>query len=244
MQQPQAEPAAGARFTVGFIFSRSFALLAKNPLIFFGLTFVALIPGALTDLIMPPSEKNSDGLIFATALMEYVVLLVSQGAVAYAVFQVARDEGVSFGDAVSRGMGRFLPLVAAALLMGLGIGLGMLAIIPGFVLMSLWVAVIPACVVERLGATASIQRSMNLTLGYRLRVFALVMITFIVDCSIMLLIEMLSAQSDTILFSALAPLLGLTIPQAFTSVMNAVIYYELRRIKEGVSLDSLAGVFD
>ena len=244
MQQPQAEPAAGARFTVGFIFSRSFALLAKNPAIFLGLTFVALIPGVMVDLILPPFDDNPGGLIFATALMEYVILLISQGAVAYAVFQVARDECVTFGDAVSRGMARFFPLALAALLMGLGIALGMLALIPGFVLMSLWVAAIPACVVERLGATASIQRSMNLTLGYRLRVFALVMLVFIVNSTVGFLVGMLSAQSGTTLFSALAPLLGLTIPQAFTSVMNAVIYYELRRIKEGVSLDSLAGVFD
>ncbi len=244
MQQPQAEQAAGARFTVGFIFSRSFALLAKNPAIFLGLTFVALIPGVMVDLVLPPFDDNPGSLIFATALMEYVILLISQGAVAYAVFQVARDEGVTFGDAVSRGMARFFPLALAALLMGLGIALGMLALIPGFVLMSLWVAAIPACVVERLGATASIQRSMNLTLGYRLRVFALVMLVFIVNSTVGFLVGMLSAQSGTTLFSALAPLLGLTIPQAFTSVMNAVIYYELRRIKEGVSLDSLTGVFD
>ncbi len=244
MQQSQAESAAGARFTVGFIFSRSFALLAKNPAIFLGLTFVALLPRAVTALFMFPSDDTPGGLVFATALMEYVILLISQGAVAYAVFQVARDESVAFVDAVSRGMARFLPLVLAALLMGLGIGLGMLALIPGFVLMSLWVATIPACVVERLGATASVQRSMDLTLGYRLRVFALVMLVFIVNCALAFLISMLSTQSGTLLFAALAPLLGLTIPQAFTSVMNAVIYYELRRIKEGISLDSLAGVFD
>ncbi len=244
MQQPQAEPAAGTRFSVGSILSRSFAVLAKNPTIFLGLTFVAMLPGTIADLLMPPLEDGPKSLLFLSSLMEYALILVSQGAVAYAVFRVMREETVSFNAAVSRGLAHLVPLILAAILMVLGIGFGMLAIIPGLVLTSLWVATIPACVVERLGATASIQRSMDLTLGYRLRVFFLVMIALVVNSTLAVLVGFLSVQSGTELFSALAPLVALTIPQAFTSVMNTVIYYELRRIKEGVSLDALANVFD
>ena len=38
-------------------------------------------------------------------------------------------------------------------------------------------------------------------------------------------------------------LLGL-LPYAFSSVMTSIIYYDLRVDKEGITLDSLANVFD
>ena len=43
---------------------------------------------------------------------------------------------------------------------------------------------------------------------------------------------------------SIAVLLLCAVPQAFSSLVHATIYYDLKRTKEGVSVDALTGVFD
>ena len=244
MQLPQIDPAAGPQFTVGGVLNRAWTALLKNPGIFFGLTVVAMLPATLLALFLPSVTQSALLIVYSVAIVQTVLLMVSEGAVAYALSQSLRGEPISFMAAVSRGLARFLPIFVASLLVGLGVGLGFIVIIPGLVLLCMWVVTIPVCAVERLGATESIGRSMKLTEGHRWKIFALVCILWVAIQVISYSTVFLAGLTGSTTVMSIAVLLLCAVPQAFSSLVHATIYYDLKRTKEGVSVDALTGVFD
>jgi uncharacterized membrane protein len=142
------------------------------------------------------------------------------------------------------GLSRFLPLIGLAFVAGFLIVLGLiLLIIPGLILYTMWFVGVPACVVERLGPWTSLRRSRNLTKGCRWKLFAL---------ALLLLVASLGSSVIQSVLSALAgPIVGLTaqliwsgIWAAFSSIVIAITYYDLRVIKEGVDIEQITAVFD
>jgi len=144
----------------------------------------------------------------------------------------------------------------------LGFMLGMIgivipALILAFVMISLfckWAVFVPVCAVERLGPIESLSRSSELTLSLRLQIFVLYVINFIILAIFgwvawLLFGGLLIAAMATfsilglLLLAVLYPFV-ISIPTAFAGVMTAVIYYELRGVKDGVGIDSLANIFD
>ncbi|MDL2275235.1 hypothetical protein LJC22_03810 [Desulfosarcina sp. OttesenSCG-928-G10] len=222
--------------------SRAFAILKQNPVVFFTMTVIAIVPAAILEILF----SESPAVIAFSGILNTILSLVIQGAIAYAVFMAFKGGPVvSINDAVSKGMARLGPLVLAAILMGLGVGIGMLLlIIPGIILLCVWAVTIPACVVEGLGAIDSMKRSAELTKGYRGAVFGLALIiglitfVFVGGCA-----ALGGAMGAPVVGGLLAAVLSIPLT-AFSSVMYAVIYYDLRMIKEGVSIDKLANVFD
>ncbi len=238
--------ASVAEFTIGSVLGRTFSTIMKNPVVFFGLTLGALLPSTLCGILFPVSPDNYLAPFLTAMILQWIFLLLSQAAVSYAVFQALRNNSASFGAAASRGFARALPLMVAAVLMAFAIWLGfVLLIFPALMLACMWAVTIPACVVERMGAVESMKRSAELTRGYRWKVLALIIITAVVTNVIAYLVTFIVAGlTGSIIVTAILVMLATTVPQAVTSAMSATMYYEFRRIKEGVSLDSLANVFD
>lgn len=242
--QPAAAPSrpAASGVSVGSVLGRSFGALMKNPVVFFGLTLAVMVPLAFFTSLLPPGAGR-----VVNSLLSCILGFVIQGAVAYGVFQALRGNSPGMGEALSHGFARFFPIAVASLLIGVGVGIGMmLLIIPGVILMCLWSVTIPACVVEKLGAVDSMKRSAALTKGYRWTIFGLFLITGIVTgaLSTLLSILLLPLLGGSIIVYSVILSLVLAIPQTFQYVMAATIYYDLRAEKEGVSIDSLASVFD
>jgi len=71
--------------------------------------------------------------------------------------------------------------------------------------------------------------------------FLLLMLIAIVAFA--LLAQILGPMLSMVILGVLM-LIILSIPITFFNVMISVIYYSLREVKEGVSVDSLASVFD
>lgn len=242
MDDFQGNAFSAPQLTVGSVLGRTWAALFKNPVVFFGLAAAAVLPPALLEALMPQSVGWSSFM----RLLAMVLGLVIQGAVAYAVYQALRDENaVSVGDAISHGLTRLPTLFLAALLVGLLVMVGLvLLIIPGIIVGCILAVTIQACVVEQLGPVESLKRSAELTKGYRLTIFFLVLIVTLAVVAVVFLVAFIAA----LLFGAtLAGLLGAVIavvPQAFSLVMSAIIYADLRAVKEGVTIDTLADVFD
>ena len=236
---PTVQPAATtaeSSFSVGSILSRTFATLMKNPAVFFGLAIIAILPSTIVEALSP--EQRSLG--FVMQVVETILSLAVQGAIAYTVYCVLTGKSTSLGDSVSRGMARIGPLLLAAILTGLGIGIGMLLlVIPGIIVMCVWAVTIPACVVEKLGPLESINRSTELTRGYRMPIFGLLLITGLLGVGFII-----GAATQSVMAATLVAAPFVAAIQAFNCVMVAIIYYDLRAIKEGVTLDSLANVFD
>ncbi|MDR3073428.1 MAG: hypothetical protein LBV01_01725 [Deltaproteobacteria bacterium] len=248
---PQMETPVASSFNIGSILSRSFSTLMKRPLLFFGLTLLVSMPIQVMPTLLGISDLERGGGLLFSFLLQVVGFMLNtaiQGAIAYGVFQVLRGYRPGFGEALSRGLVRIIPLGIAAILGGLGIGLGfLLVIVPGVLLWCMWAVVAPVCTIEKLGPIASLKRSAALTKGCRLQVFCLGLITYLLLLAI--------GAATSLLFLALAfsihkgiALLAVgaitAIPGAFMAVVLATLYYDLRAVKEGVTLDALAAVFD
>ena len=231
-------------FSIGSVLSRTFSTLFHNPLLFFGLAAVASGISALLDGLVAESTIGTA----LSGLLGLFLGLVVQGMIAYAVFLALIGEDSSLGELLERGLTRFLPLLLVALFTGVCYFLGfLLLVVPGIILMCILVVTAQACVVEQLGAIDSMNRSAELTKGYRWHIFGLYVIVII----------------GLVVFAVLAGfIIGITLPGtyenyeavvnffinmlfvAFEAVMCGIIYFDLRSIKEGVTIDALADIFD
>lgn len=233
---------AAKGLTVGSVLSRTFSTLKKNPVVFFGLPLIFLAPTTVIDVLLPDSFDSG----LSIEIVEMILSLAVQGATAYGVFQVLRGQTATLGESVSYGMAHLGPLILTALLTGLGILAGtLLFVIPGIILACLWSVAIPVCVIERMGAIDSIKRSAQLTRGYRWPIFVLVLMISLailgVAIGVVLIVEILT---DSVAITTLLTALALTVVQAFNNVMSATIYFDLRAIKENITVDNLTAVFD
>jgi hypothetical protein len=179
--------------------------------------------------------------------------VIVQGTLTRAAVDDLSGKGVQLGAAISNAVSIILPLLGLGLLVGLGIAAGfLLLVIPGIFLALCWIVASPVMVVERLGITASMQRSMKLTQNHRwaiLGVFVLFMIAYIILGAIVGAVAggSLANLADPtagppLVFLVVMALVG-TVASMVGTVGAAAIYFELRQIKEGVGMTELAQVF-
>ena len=254
-------------FTIGSVLGRTKTILFAQPLMFMGLAFLTLVPTILTRLL-----GNNESIEALGNLLNFILTMVIQGAFAYGVFQVLMGYPASFGTSLSRGMRRFFSIVGTSILIVLGITLGaVLPLLPGVFLqlpvllivgmlldaflipwfMCKWAVAIPACVVEHLGPIDSLSRSSELTKGYRPKILGLQSLVYLLIFISLFVLVMIYAFLLTLVapfVGKLIALLGLaavlSLPVAFLNVTYTTMYYDLRSAKEGVTVDSLANVFD
>jgi uncharacterized membrane protein len=156
-----------------------------------------------------------------------------------------RGQGFTLAESIGKCLGHMGPLIGAALLVSLGIGLGMVAlVVPGVMAMVAWFVAAPACVVERLGATASIGRSAQLTKGYRWRILGLLIVFEIIWLLPLFLVSYVVSHAAGPQAIAVVEFLFQAAGGALAAILAAVVYHDLRLIKEGLDLDQIAGVFD
>jgi hypothetical protein len=177
-------------------------------------------------------------------LLSYVVT----GAILFGVYQQMRGEPFSMARALNIAGSRVLSILLVSLISGLIVGVGfILLVIPGVILYLMLMVAVPVTVVERVGPFDALGRSMSLTKGHRLELFGL-MIIFAV---LMLLIT--SAATFAVGMNLRTdPSMGWIVGwHAFSvavgliqSVFLGVVYYELRRSREGLDLRQLAASFE
>jgi Protein of unknown function (DUF2510) len=99
----------------------------------------------------------------------------------HAVSDVRQSEEPRIGPVARRGLGA-LPVVAAATVMsGLGIGLGLLAlIVPGILLFFRWAVVAQAAAIDRAGWGEALRSSRRLTAGQYGHIFAVILLAVII----------------------------------------------------------------
>ena len=149
-------------------------------------------------------------------------------------------------------------LFGASLLLTLGVLLGLiLLVVPGLILATRWAVVMPLMAVERSkGVSAAFARSTALTSGSRWRIFGLGLIYFTGLVAFGVLestIEDLSGAGTTLSggpfnpADLLLPIVGgvmMGSVQLVGAVLSAVLYFELREMRDGPDSSSLASVFD
>jgi hypothetical protein len=179
--QRMTDTASTARFAendfrIGRVFNRTISVLSRNFLMFFVVSAVANVPGALVvQSGTAPATATAGrvgGMILLGSFLTMVLSTLSQAIVLYGAFQDMRGRPVSLNDSLKVGLRRFFPIVGLAILVALGIGFGLvLLIVPGLILLAMWYVSTPACVVEQLGPFDSMARSSQLTKGHRWKIF-------------------------------------------------------------------------
>jgi hypothetical protein len=234
-------PAVG----IGQIFGEAFDFVRSEPAEFWGATLAfAITPRVLAEF------PGKIGAVFS--LFDAFVTLVYAGLIAAMVYDRACQEPVRMERAF-RTLPRYRSLFALSILGGLGIALGLVAlIIPGLFLISLWFVSTPASAVEQLTFGKAMSRSMELTRGNRLRLLAAFGICLVI-CLPPLAISLTTTGLPRL--SPLPEMSGLwflraglmtlyaTIVAICSALIPAAAYVALRRAREGVLSDGVAAVF-
>lgn len=177
-------------------------------------------------------------------LLSLLIYSFTQALIVHAAVQAMRGHPVRIGETLAATLPRFVPIVLVSLMTSVLAGLAtVLLVVPGvIVLIALFVAQ-PACVVERLGADASLSRSAALTKGNRWRIFALCLVVFVLRAAFGAVAGLLLSGSPLVVLIGVDALVN-ALPLAFYGVVTAVVYYQLRVLKEGVDIEQVAAVFD
>jgi hypothetical protein len=137
------------------------------------------------------------------------------------------DEGI---EAVYRRVRPTLvPLLVAGLLAGIGIALGLLAlIVPGLFLLTRWVLVTPVVVLERLGATDALRRSWQLVRGNGWTVFGVILVTLVLALIAQLVFVSLFAFLPDFLQNWIGGLVANSLVTPFVALAWTLMYFHLR----------------
>jgi hypothetical protein len=122
-----------------------------------------------------------------------------------------------------------LPEVAAAVIAaGLGIGLGLLLIIPGILLALRWSVVAQVAAVDHEGWLPALKRSGELARGHYWHVAGLILITALLTGGVELAAAAIPLGSTSGAVSVALGILVRTITASFTALTLALLYFDLR----------------
>lgn len=249
--QPPPEPVG-----VGTLISRTFSVWAKHMWLFAGFALVLFVPAVIVMVLtvagglamggMAEAEgPNMEALVPMLALglpLIFIAAIANMGGVTYGTIQSLAGRPVSFGTMFSVGFRRLFPMIAAGIVVGVLVVLGMvLLIVPGVIVGCGLAAVMPVIVAERMGPMDALGRSWSLTSGYKGTIFLTGLVFGLISIGISLVSNVLG----------LIPILG-TIASAVIQLLTvslstiwiAVAYHDVRLAKEGVATDDLAKVFE
>lgn len=237
-------PATSAPFRVGVALSKTFDLFTRQFGKFVLLSLIPMVPLLVLALIVlgrPAAPATLGFLAIITALLTFVLSIVAQATTLYGAFQAMRGQPFTIGQSFQVGLGRAVPVIGCALLVGLAVTLAsILLVVPGLIVLCMYYVAIPVCVIEQPGVVASTSRSAALTKGYRWSIFGLFLLVTIVSALVGGVLTRLGG-------GALGALLSFgwqIIATAFGAVLATVVYHDLRVAKEGIDIESLANVFD
>lgn len=241
---------------IGRVIQELFGVLGRNFVTFAILALIlvgapALLSGYLQQTYMVP------GRLFAwqTYIGSFVAaagLFILQGAVIYATVNELNGKPATLGDCLSVGLRSFLPLIAIGILSYIATLVGLvLLIVPGLMLMVTWIVNLPVYIAERVGIFATFGRSTELTRGNRWRIFGLVII-YLVAFAIIEALAGVFGNASRIASGAGIPMIQSYVLLPLISVASgmltstgiAVLYVELRRLRDGVGPAGLAAIFD
>jgi hypothetical protein len=237
-------------FRIGEVIVRSWNILSRHFLTFVLLVGIAELIPLVVNLSLLRSEDEIPagwqmGLaVYGSRFIGYVLSTFAQAIVVYAAFQDLRGKRPNAAESFRQGLGRVFPVIIASMMSALVIFVGcLLCLIPGLIALTAMAVVIPACVVEQLGPIDSMSRSADLTAGHRWPILAVgvawVVIALVVGLSIGA-----AMRGTGGLPLRLAEWVWDVLSTSYTAVYAAILYHDLRAVREGIGIDEIAAVFD
>lgn len=182
-----------------------------------GLTAVAIQSGEIINIVL-------------ASIISIVGSFWLQGALVRAVEDV-RDGKVdmTIGQTFASVRSKLGKIGIAGILAGIGIGLGLLLlVVPGLILMTMWIFVVPVIVLEGRGIRDSFSRSAEITRGNGWNVFGLILVTFLISIAFGLLIGIFIAPLDEASQRFVSDLIGGTVIGPFMTTAWTLAYFHLR----------------
>lgn len=241
-----------AEFSISNIFANTFGVIARNAVLFLGLSAVIVgVPQLLIGMFFTPETADpmallgNPGMILTSVTGYFIFLFLSIVLQASLIVASANDlagRPVDFGYCVSRAIAKLFPLIGLGIVVAIGVSIGfVLLIVPGVILYLMWMVAVPAMMVENLGVFEALSRSSALTKGSRLKLLGLIIVFIVFSIIIGIPFGVLTMISPTL--SVLSSALISTASAAVGAAGIAAIYIELRGTKEGASSEQLASVF-
>ena len=246
---------AGPEFRVGRVLGEAFNVLFKDLWKFLLLALVALLPSAILMFAVggeasglgasPNYENASVGIILIDVPLGILCYALSQAGTLYGAFQDMRGRPFDLGAAFGVAFSRFFPVLGVTICFGFAIVLGsILLLVPCMMVLAACYVALPACVMERLGPFESLSRSSALTKGHRWKVFGIFLVIIVVSMIIGSVLEVMAVAIGGAVAGIVVNFVWNALYAAYNSVAIAVMYHDLRVLKEGIDIDRIAAVFD
>ena len=195
----------------------------------------------------------SFGLFLANILYALFPFMLQAAVVTVTVASLNRGHS-NIGEAVGTALRAFIPLFIVSILLSIGLTIGfILLIIPGLILLTVWAVVVPALVAERAGIFGCFSRSAELTSGSRWKIFALILIGYVVMTVIGMILGLLTLSATAVgtigvddglnLSGVLTGVIVNTTLSILWAVAVSVLYVHLREIKDGTRVDAIGDAF-
>jgi hypothetical protein len=171
---------------------------------------------------------------FVGALIALAGVFWIQGALVIAIDDV-RDGRVdlSIRETLNRVLPRLNTLTLAGLLAAVGITIGfLLLIVPGLILITLWLLIVPAIMLENRGVFESFGRSRQLVSGHGWSVFGVIVLTVLILIGVNIVLGIVQAAFDSRWLDLLLDIASQTVTAPFLALAWTITYFELRAIKE------------
>jgi hypothetical protein len=221
--------------TVGGVLAEAFALYKRFFARFF-LTAAAVfvVLNLFSAIAADAGADAADAVAAFWGLVGLVVSLVGslwvQGALTATVADVRdgrADDGIE--TTYRRVRPTLLPLLVAGLLAGIGIVLGLVAlVVPGLLLLTRWVLVTPVVVLERLRAREALRRSWNLVKGQSWTVFGVIVVTILIGVIAQIVFVAAFAFLPDFLQNWFGGLVANSIVTPFVALSWTLMYFHLR----------------
>lgn len=173
------------------------------------------------------------GLILA-ALVGIVGSFWLQGALVRAVDDIRDGRAdLSVGQTFASVRDKVAPVAGAGLLAGIAIAIGfILLIVPGLFLLTIWIAIVPAIVLENRGVFDAFGRSQNLVRRYGMSVFGVIALTILAMIVVGIVLGLVLLPLPATLERFATDVISGTLVAPFVTVVWTLLYFRLRAAKE------------
>jgi hypothetical protein len=171
---------------------------------------------------------------FLGALVGLAGVFWLQGALVIAIEDVRDGRAdLSIRETLARVRPRLNTLAVAGLLAAAGIVLGLiLLIVPGLVLLTFWLLIVPVIMLEGRGVLESFGRSRELVSGYGWKVFGVIALTIVVLIVVSIGFGIVEEIVDTPWARLLIDIVSQTLTAPFVALAWTLTYYRLRELRE------------
>jgi hypothetical protein len=181
-------------------------------------TAAQLLPAAVSTLVTVP---------LITAMNVRAILAIADGRVPSAA--VAAREGLDV----------FAAVLAAVVLVGLGVSLGILMlVVPGIIFAIHWSVVAQVITIEGVGGTAALRRSWELVKGDGWWVLGVLLVTNLIAALLAGIVTLPASaaaeEADSALIGLLATMAAEIFTLSFLAIATTILFFTLRARKQGV----------